>query len=298
VGEARDESPNATAIFLDLPAPWLALPHLTRQASQTTTKKTTKASSSEIADSDPSLISKPFVSPLNPESPIHICTFSPCIEQVERTISVLRQLGWVDISMVEVAQKRLEVRRERVGIDNGTQRGVQATAATVEEALSRLREVEGRFQAFHNAEAVTDGQANTEEDREMYGMDEITEKKKQKKGGKDNPNNHAKIIESLVDRKIYKEGRLIHRTEQEIKTHTSYLVFAILPQEWTADDEAKAMAKWPLKASNAAVGGNGGNVPPTSKRQMKKAERGSRKSHNDEAKKEAALDNTQHEKQG
>jgi tRNA (adenine57-N1/adenine58-N1)-methyltransferase len=47
----------------------------------------------------------------------------------------------------------------------------------------------------------------------------------------------------LVEKKVYKEGKLVHRTEPEVKTHTSYLVFAVLPQEWTAEDEAKARQK-------------------------------------------------------
>ena len=51
------------------------------------------------------------------------------------------------------------------------------------------------------------------------------------------------IQEALKSRKIYKEGRLVHRTESDMKTHTSYLVFAVLPREWSEEDEAAAEAR-------------------------------------------------------
>lgn len=200
--------------------------------------------------------SKTFVSPLNPNTPIHICTFSPCIEQVQRTVSVMRQLGWVDISMVEVAAKRFEIRRERIGIDNGAQRGLQTTPASVDEALQRLIEVEGTFKSFH----------------------ENGEKIESKRGKETNPNSKAKIIESLVEKKVYKEGKLVHRTEPEVKTHTSYLVFAVLPQEWTEEDEKRAMAQWPVteRVKDENIAGENGTAS-MSKRQMKKAARQAQK---------------------
>jgi tRNA (adenine57-N1/adenine58-N1)-methyltransferase len=270
VGNYGDESPYAEAVFLDLPAPWLALPHLTRRAAPQTEEDASTSTNGILEDLPSS--SKTFLSPLNPNSPIHICTFSPCIEQVQRTVSVMRQLGWIDIEMVEIAQKRLEIRRERVGIDNGAQRGVQATPANVDEALARLIEVEGRFKSFH------EGDANAQENGEGDGDHEEVVGKASGKKQKGNLNNREKIIESLVDRKIYKEGKLTHRTESEVKGHTSYLVFAILPQEWTAEDEARAREKWPLKIRSTEVGGEGeGEVVGVSRRQMKKAARQAQK---------------------
>ena len=36
----------------------------------------------------------------------------------------------------------------------------------------------------------------------------------------------------------------MHRTEPEIKTHTSYLVFAVLPREWSEEQEERLKKKW------------------------------------------------------
>ena len=47
---------------------------------------------------------------------------------------------------------------------------------------------------------------------------------------------------------MFKEGRLVHRTEPELKTHTSYLVFAVLPREWTGEDEERARGRWEGKS--------------------------------------------------
>lgn len=257
VGPNSDESPNAEAIFLDLPAPWLALPHLTRRS---------PALESNDVPSSASLSNTPkpagFCSPLNPYSAINLCTFSPCIEQVQRTVSSLRRLGWVDIDMVEVSQKRLEIRRERIGIENGLQRGVMPVAASVEEAVNRLKEVEGRFKEFHGPNG-----ASLDHDGELREKDGI---RLQRKG--ENPNSKEKIIESLVERKVYKEGRLTHRSEPEVKTHTSYLLFAVLPQEWTPEDEERAKAKWPLQKREQG-GGKSNDVSGLSKRQLKKVQR-------------------------
>lgn len=230
------KSPNANAIFLDLPAPWLALPNLARS------RPTLKTTGDEMAEPEP------FISPLDPTMSAHLCTFSPCIEQVTKTVSVMRQLGWVDIEMVEVSQKRFEIRRERIGISAEAQRGLQATPASVDEAVARLKEVEGTFKTFH----------------------EHGEKVESSKKNKVNPNSRAKLLENLIEGKVYKEGNLVHRTEPEVKTHTSYLVFAVLPMEWSAEDEAKAMAKWSVQASV-----DESNVRLSGK-QKKKAERAKR----------------------
>lgn len=59
----------ADAVFLDLPAPWEAIPHA-------------KAA-------------------LNRAKLARICCFSPCIEQVQKTCSALREHGFFDVEMYE-----------------------------------------------------------------------------------------------------------------------------------------------------------------------------------------------------
>ena len=193
---------KANAVFLDLPAPWLALRHLHH--------------------SSPS-------SPLDPASAVQLCTFSPCIEQVMATVSHLRKNGWTEIQMVEVQNRRIDVRRERVGLKEEGLRGVNASAATVDEAVARLREVESKLSDFHANKAVADGKANGKE-KKIQSKAERLEKVKQ----------------DAETRKLYKEGNLVQRAEPEVKTHTSYLVFAMLPPQWTEADELVRAEKWPI----------------------------------------------------
>lgn len=187
---------NTDAVFLDLPAPWLALKHLNRSPT----------------------------SPLNPDVAVHICTFSPCIEQVMATVTELRKSGWTDISMSEIQNRRIDVRRERVGLREEGLRGVNASAASVEEALARLREVETKLSDFHaSSKDGPDG-------KKVLSKQERLEKIKREQEG----------------RKLYKEGNLVHRTEPEVKTHTSYLVFATLPKVWSEEDEKACLERWPV----------------------------------------------------
>lgn len=186
--------PEADAIFLDLPAPWLALKHLSRATPN---------------------------SPMNSRSAVHLCSFSPCIEQVMSTVSFLRKNNWTEISMVEVANKRIDVRRERIGLKEEGLRGVNASAATVDEAIGRLREVEGKIIDFH---------AN----KDAKGGKKIESKAERLR----------KIKAEAESRKLYREGDLVHRTEPEVKTHTSYLVFAVLPNDWSEENERTCEERW------------------------------------------------------
>lgn len=261
--------PDADVIFLDLPAPWLALRHLTRSPpsqaalNSVNTEAETPAPEGTIAAQQPTAEEKPFRSPLNPHKAVRICTFSPCIEQVTKTVSAMRTLGWLEIGMAEIQAKRLEVRRERVGLQEEGLRGANPSAATVQEAVQRLRDVEDRAKIFHGlqkekqeevmrrAEAKKRGEQvpTLKEEREA-----AKEKEKSKSrgsstadGGAVPPSKHDRLEKAkkeLEKRDLFKEGRLIHRTEPELKTHTSYLVFAVLPREWSREAEEKAVRKW------------------------------------------------------
>ncbi|KAF7622739.1 hypothetical protein AFLA_010060 [Aspergillus flavus NRRL3357] len=215
------KSPKANAIFLDLPAPWLALKHLVRNPPEGTE------------------------SPLDPTSPVYICTFSPCLEQVQRTISTLRQLGWLGISMVEVNNRRIEVKRERVGLDLGNIRGTVVFPKSVDEAVERTRALEERAQLFRATQNQSDGDSTPAPKAE----------------------NEAKGGQQESEVPVYKQGRVMTRSELDLKNHTSYLVFAILPREWTEEDEKRCREKWPSNRVQEPQG------PQKSKKQLKRESR-------------------------
>ncbi|KAK5662965.1 hypothetical protein OQA88_6377 [Cercophora sp. LCS_1] len=219
------KSPEASAIFLDLPAPWEALPHLSRRR--------LKKAGDEKDDGST------WVSPLHPKKSVYICTFSPCIEQVTRTVSAMRRLGWVDIDMVEIANRKLHTLRDRVGLNLPLDRGVNNSPRDVEEALAHLTKIEDRFRE----QAKPKG-----EDTEMAEEDGNDAEKT-----KDNDETDDA---SASNQYPWHDGRLITRGEPEIKTHTSYLVFAILPIEWIEEDEAAALAMYPVSGESKATVGN------------------------------------------
>ena len=245
-------APRADAIFLDLPAPWLALKHLTREGSTKQAKNNNLPGNKPQSDPSKNASlpenSKHFYSPLNPLTTTRICTFSPCIEQAQRTITTMRSLGWIEIEMVEIMQKRLEVRRERVGLHEEGLRGVNPSPASVGEAIGRLKEIESRQKAPRDLQV-----ASLAEESQAPGNEAIEGEEKmgdQEKLGSLGTMTKAERLQRIREeegkRKLYKEGRLVHRTEPDLKTHTSYLVFAVLPRQWTAEDEARCRRKWPL----------------------------------------------------
>lgn len=213
------QSPKANAIFLDLPAPWHALKHLVRKP----------ASGAE--------------SPLDPSSTVYLCTFSPCLEQAERTIKLMRQLSWLNISMVEVNHSMINVKRERIGLDTEGVRGATVHPSSVDEAVNKL---------LYDSERAR-------ELRQLYNDGTAAEAVAAKFKAKD-----PSVPKSVVP--TYEQGRLVHRTEPEVKQHTSYLVFALLPRDWSEEDEQKCREKWPSDKLDETVG----NAGAKSRKQMKK----------------------------
>ncbi|PFH56709.1 hypothetical protein XA68_16113 [Ophiocordyceps unilateralis] len=217
-------SPRAMAIFLDLPAPWEALHHLSRRRMR---------KGGEEDDSPES-----WTSPLDPQQSVYICTFSPCIEQVTRTVAELRALGWTDIDMVEIVHKRLNVMRDRVGVNVPGEKGFNPTAADVDEAIAKLKEDLKRTQEFHKAQQSNPA-SDSSQDKTM--TESPAAKSRTNDGATD-------------DKPAYMQGSIVHRAEAELKTHTSYLVFAILPREWDAEAEAAALKKWPCGQERKTIG--------------------------------------------
>ncbi|TQV95607.1 tRNA (adenine-N(1)-)-methyltransferase catalytic subunit trm61 [Cordyceps javanica] len=227
------KSPNATAVFLDLPAPWKALQHLSRRSG---------------------------TSPLDPTQSVHICTFSPCIEQVSKTVNELRTLGWTDVDMVEISHRRLNVTRERVGVNLPNERGNSQTPADVLEAVTKLRKVNQQNKQFQKAQTaqhnrnVAEPTAMDVDSSAAASEATLASDSKDKLAGDDGPE------------KPWMQGRLTHRSESDLKTHTSYLVFAVLPPEWSEEDEEKALAKWPCGQESKVIG----NVDKQSRKQEKR----------------------------
>ncbi|KAL2866250.1 tRNA 1-methyladenosine methyltransferase subunit GCD14 [Aspergillus lucknowensis] len=213
-------SPKANAVFLDLPAPWLALKHLVRNP----------PSGAE--------------SPLDPSTAVHICTFSPCIEQVQRTISALRQHSWLHISMVELQHRRIEVKREKTGLEFEGVRGANIFPRNVEDAVQKMRIVEERSFRFRESLGQEDAPQSDKDNDKTTATTTTTTAGQQ--NTRDNSGLPTFIPTSGVENiPPYAQGRLVHRSEPDIKTHTSYLVFAALPREWSEEDERRCVEKWP-----------------------------------------------------
>ncbi|KAI1376651.1 tRNA methyltransferase complex GCD14 subunit [Hypoxylon crocopeplum] len=247
------ESPEAECVFLDLPAPWKALPHLAR-------KKPTSSQLSNSGLDNINDIGSEWKSPLRADRTAYLCTFSPCIEQVTRTVDVMRRLGWMEIEMVEVAHRRINVMRERIGLNlPAGDRNSNQSAANVAEAVTKLKEIEGRFKNFHRQSHDPD--VNIDEDGEMANTSTPI-------------NGNGKAIslcngaEDAQSVKPWMTGRVIHRTEPEIKTHTSYLVFAVLPQEWTEAQESAAFENWPCGKEKKVIGSLDKEARKQEKREM------------------------------
>lgn len=171
---------SCDAVFLDLPSPWTAIPNL------------------------PSVVSK--------DSRVGICCFSPCIEQVDKTIEALAEHGWTDIEMVEVAGRRWEARKEMV--------------RDVNDVIERLKQIQGKKTQGIESKRQVKLDEGPERKRNSEHLDTDTAlPEPSEKGQKFNPFGKGTRIIEGDSKYTWKE---VTKIESEIKTHTSYLTFAYL----------------------------------------------------------------------
>ncbi|KAK9382321.1 tRNA methyltransferase complex GCD14 subunit-domain-containing protein [Kockiozyma suomiensis] len=191
---------DASAVFLDLPAPWEAIPHLT------------------------TVISKSKIT--------RICCFSPCMEQVQRTIEILQKNGWLDIEMVEVSCKRWEAHKEMV--------------RKPEDAIERLRDIKRRrMDGLNKRNARVDAERatlNLSADNADTDSATDTDRGKFKKANKSESPSSAEFNPWGKGKRIHEgeegyEWKNVSKVEAELKTHTSYLTFAYLPPPMRVHEE-------------------------------------------------------------
>lgn len=146
--------------------------------------------------------------------------------------------------MVEVLHRRIEVRREVVGLETEGVRRAMVYPRSVEEAVGKLRAVEDRSKEFQKAQKeAAEAAAAANGDAVPIKAEESVEEQEHQQ--QQRVNNQTKEKSSQIP--SYEMGRLVHRTEPDLKTHTSYLVFAVLPRAWSAEDERKAREQWPSR---------------------------------------------------
>ncbi|KAK3092850.1 hypothetical protein FSP39_007896 [Pinctada imbricata] len=135
----------ADAVFLDLPVPWEALP-----SAKTALKKEGG----------------------------RICSFSPCIEQVQRTCEVLTELGFEDISTMECLVRNFDVRTVNLPIpdlgggDSIETSSIKKEKNTVDEESDKKQEIvksnaDGDKSSAENAKQTFDF-IGKKEDKNFY----------------------------------------------------------------------------------------------------------------------------------
>jgi tRNA (adenine57-N1/adenine58-N1)-methyltransferase len=113
-------------VFLDLPSPWEALPFLKVN--------------------------------FRKNSAVKIATFSPCIEQVFKTLAVLKEGGYKDIKMFEILQKPLNVfpMSEWKSLPGNTEitEKTRETRENVETKKRKVQEQEGKSLTSQCAQSI------------------------------------------------------------------------------------------------------------------------------------------------
>lgn len=173
---------SCDAIFLDLPSPWTAIPHLKSVVSKT--------------------------------SKVGICCFSPCIEQVDKTIEALEENGWTGIEMVEIAGRRWEARKEMV--------------RDLKDVVARLKDIQGRKSQGIEGRRLVKVDSHIGDKRNIAEVDSEADSETSSKSNRVNPFGKGMRIKEGDDKFQWKQ---VTKIEPEIKTHTSYLTFAYLVPE-------------------------------------------------------------------
>ncbi|CAI5935595.1 unnamed protein product [Closterium sp. NIES-64] len=192
---------SAHAAFLDLPCPWLALPSA--------------------------------AACLLPGG--RLCSFSPCMEQVQRCSQAMRAHGLTDIRTVELLSRSYEVREEVLTVPT-LKRASEAPSLEPpgEGENGRASEGDGGHQSDNRAAKRRREEGGGEEDG---GMEQSTVVEGRQDGGatgeagavgrgrREMGRRQRRVVESMGEERRYVAARPV----AESKGHTGYLTFAIKP---------------------------------------------------------------------
>lgn len=205
------------AVFLDLPAPWEAIP-----AAKLALKKTQST---------------------------RICCFSPCAEQVLRTVSALNDSGFTSITMYETLLRTIDVGSypplKSVGtvaekLKDADVKREARRVKQIEESAMRAKE-KGRKKAaemggqemdiFGESEHPHGQKRKAGEDREANGQSNTPQEDDSEAGPhtkKPKPDGPSPLTLEMVSEKAVIERASLGKPFPEQRGHTSYLTFAIL----------------------------------------------------------------------
>lgn len=207
----------ADAVFLDLPAPWEAIKH---------SKETLKAEGGKI------------------------CSFSPCIEQVQRTCESLRACGFRDIEVMECLSRTFEVRSVPLQVPFFGPENSQPPDPTPSDFSSRKRKLEEESESCDTTySALQEGHVNMKlmesslvenTPSEVKTPTDNVEHKSEISNGKaaeksaphftdtDPASGLVRNVRAVMSQKANKANILTGRPLKEMTGHTGYLTFATL----------------------------------------------------------------------
>lgn len=198
---------EADAVFLDLPAPWEAVPH------------------AKLA--------------MKKNRVTHICCFSPCIEQVLRTVNALNRSGFTDLTMYETLLRPHEVHQvpKLVSIDSIVE---QVKLHEIKKEQRRLQQVEASNKKRNNLKRKREQTEEGGPDLDLGTGDQ----KRRRDLDASHPSTAVDVDSTVTKHTLdpsspplnHKEARLaalatstpMSKPMPEVRGHTSYLTFATL----------------------------------------------------------------------
>lgn len=215
----------ADAVFLDLPAPWEAIKH---------SKEALKAEGGKI------------------------CSFSPCIEQVQRTCESLRACGFRDIEVMECLSRTFEVRTVPLQVPFFGPENLQPPDPTPSDFSSRKRKLEEESESCDTPSSAlqddhvnmklmesslvenTPGEVKTPTNNVEH-KSEISNGKAAEKSAPhftdtDPASGLVRNVRAVMSQKANKANILTGRPLKEMTGHTGYLTFATLYAHVTSNN--------------------------------------------------------------
>ncbi|PCH40266.1 tRNA methyltransferase complex GCD14 subunit [Wolfiporia cocos MD-104 SS10] len=185
------------AVFLDLPAPWDAVEHAKKA--------------------------------LRKDRITRICCFSPCMEQVLRTVSALNDAGFTDITMYETLSRPHQVDSvpPLAPISEISEKLKRAEQRREEKRLRQIansRNAAGKRKRSTDAEDDQEGSAGKKPKKDEEGETIHNDKPEATPSNPDN----APDSETLFDASALPPSVTLSKAFPDVRGHTSYLTFACL----------------------------------------------------------------------